>query len=143
MVDTAFWVPPEKLSRLVDSPADVPIRPDRDVTKPTTMFSGGGGLVSTAADYLRFAQMLLNGGDLDGVRILSPATVRRMTTNSLPPGIRIANSVGYVGPQGGATWGLGFAIRADAARSKVPDRSAALPGTGSGALYFWVTRQRT
>ena len=55
------------------------------------MFSGGGGLVSTAADYLRFGQMLLNGGELDGVRILSPATVRRMTTNSLPSGIRIAN----------------------------------------------------
>ena len=97
MVDTAFWVPPEKLSRLVDPPADVPIRPDRDVTKPTTMFSGGGGLVSTAADYLRFCQMLLNGGELDGVRILSPATVRRMTTNSLPPGIRIANGSGMWG----------------------------------------------
>ena len=46
MVDTAFWVPPEKLTRLIDPPADVPIHPDRDVTKPTTMFSGGGGLVA-------------------------------------------------------------------------------------------------
>jgi len=53
MVDTAFWVPPEKLARLIDPPAGVPIRPDRDVTKPTTMFSASGGLVSTAGDYLR------------------------------------------------------------------------------------------
>jgi CubicO group peptidase (beta-lactamase class C family) len=138
MVDTAFWVPPEKLSRLVDPPADVPIRPDRDVTKPTTMFSGGGGLVSTAADYLRFCQMLLNGGELDGVRVLSPATVRRMTTNSLPPGIRIANGGGYVEPQGGATWGLGFAIRNDAAWSKVPGSLGSFTWNGLWGSYFWV-----
>ena len=138
MVDTAFWVPPEKLSRLVDPPADVPIRPDRDVTKPTTMFSGGGGLVSTAADYLRFCQMLLNGGELDGVRILSPATVRRMTTNSLPPGIRIANGGGFVGPGGGASWGLGFAIRADAARSKVPGSIGSFTWNGLWGSNFWV-----
>jgi CubicO group peptidase (beta-lactamase class C family) len=138
MVDTAFWVPPEKLTRLVDPPANVPILPDRDVTKPTTMFSGGGGLVSTAADYLRFCQMLLNAGELDGVRILSPATVRRMTTNSLPPGIRIANSGGYVGPQGGSSWGLGFAIRADAARSKVPGSVGSFTWNGLWGSYFWV-----
>jgi CubicO group peptidase (beta-lactamase class C family) len=138
MVDTAFWVPPEKLSRLVDSPADVTVRPDRDVTKPTTMFSGGGGLVSTAADYLRFCQMLLNGGELDGVRVLSPATVRRMTTNSLPPEIRIAHGGGYVGPQGGSTWGLGFAIRNDAAWSKVPGSLGSFTWNGLWGCYFWV-----
>jgi CubicO group peptidase (beta-lactamase class C family) len=138
MVDTAFWVPLEKLSRLVDSPAGESIYPDRDVTKPTTMFSGGGGLVSTAADYLRFCQMLLNGGELDGVRILALATVRRMTTNSLPPGIRIANSGGYVGRQGGATWGLGFAIRTDAASSKVPGSVGSFTWNGLWGSYFWV-----
>ena len=138
MVDTAFWVPAEKLTRLVDPPADAPIYPDRDVTKPTTMFSGGGGLVSTAADYLRFCQMLLNGGELDGVRVLSPATVRRMTTNSLPPETRIANSSGYVGPQAGSTWGLGFAIRADAARSKVPGSVGSFTWSGLWGSNFWV-----
>ena len=138
MVDTAFWVPPEKQTRLVDPPADVAIYPDRDVTKPTTMFSGGGGLVSSAGDYLRFGQMLLNGGELDGVRILSQATVRRMTTDSLPPGIRIANSGGYVGPQGGASWGLGFAIRSDAARSKVPGSVGSFTWNGLWGCYFWV-----
>jgi CubicO group peptidase (beta-lactamase class C family) len=78
MVDTGFYVPEAKLSRLIDPPAGGR-PPVWDVTKPTTLFSGGGGLVSTAPDYLRFCQMLLNGGELDGVRILSPATVRRMT----------------------------------------------------------------
>jgi CubicO group peptidase (beta-lactamase class C family) len=61
MVDTGFWVPPEKVARLIDPPVGAEILPDRDVTKPTTLFSGGGGLVSTASDYLRFCQMLLNG----------------------------------------------------------------------------------
>jgi CubicO group peptidase (beta-lactamase class C family) len=138
MVDTAFWVPPEKQARLVERPGDVPIHPDRDVTKPTTLFSGGGGLVSTAVDYLRFCQMLLNGGELDGVRVLSPATVRRMTTNSLPPEIRIANGGGHVGPQGGATWGLGFAIRTDAAWSKVPGSVGSFTWNGLWGCYFWV-----
>jgi CubicO group peptidase (beta-lactamase class C family) len=121
MVDTGFWVPPEKLARLIDPPIGAPIRPDRDVTKPTTLFSGGGGLVSTAADYLRFCQMLLNGGELDGVRVLTPATVRRMTTNALPPEIHFAN---------GSTFGLGFGIRSDAAWS--------FTWSGVWGTYFWV-----
>src|SRR5262245_25183811 len=65
MADTAFWVPPEKLARLVEAPVGAEILADRDVTRLTTLFSGGGGLVSTATDYLRFCQMLLNGGELD------------------------------------------------------------------------------
>ena len=83
MVDTGFYVPKEKLDRLVDSP--MPERPRIwDVTKPAKLFSGGGGLVSTAPDYLRFCQMLLNGGELDGVRVLSEQAVKQMTTNALP-----------------------------------------------------------
>lgn len=137
MVDTGFWVPPEKVSRLIDRPAG-PGRIVWDVTKPTTLFRGGGGLMSTAADYLRFCQMLLNGGELDGVRILKATTVRRMTTNALPPGIRFAED-SLVGPQAGSTWGLGFAVRND------PDQSLVVPGSvgsfsWSGILgtHFWV-----
>ena len=105
MVDTGFYVPEAKLSRLVDPPAGGRGGPPdsvlADVTKPTKLFSGGGGLVSTAADYLRFCQMLLNRGELDGVRILSPATVQRMTTNALPSDIRFAGYIsGIVGPTG-------------------------------------------
>jgi CubicO group peptidase (beta-lactamase class C family) len=136
MVDTGFWLPPEKLARLVAPPVGAEILPDRDVTKPTTLFSGGGGLVSTAADYLRFCQMLLNGGELDGVRVLSPATVRRMTTGSLPPGIRFAS--GHVGPLVGSTFGLGFGIRSDAARSSVPGSVGSFTWGGAWGTYFWV-----
>jgi CubicO group peptidase (beta-lactamase class C family) len=134
MVDTGFWVPPEKLGRLVDPPvgdARNPL-PDRDVTKPTTLFSGGGGLVSTAADYLRFCQMLLNGGELDGARILSPATIRRMTTNSLPADVRSA------GLPFGSTFGLGFAIRNDVARSWVPGSVGSFGWSGVWGTYFSV-----
>jgi CubicO group peptidase (beta-lactamase class C family) len=129
MVDTGFWVPPEKRARLVEPPANSAIRPDRDVTKPTTLFSGGGGLVSTAADYLRFCQMLLNGGELDGVRVLSAATVRRMTTNALPPEIRFAN---------GSTFGLGFGIRSDDAWSTVPGSVGSFYWGGVWGTYFWI-----
>ena len=129
MVDTGFWVPPEKRARLIDPPTGARVLPDRDVTKPTTLFSGGGGLVSTAADYLRFCQMVLNGGELDGVRVLSPATVRRMTTNALPSNIRFAN---------GSTFGLGFGIRSDAAWSTVPGSVGSFFWSGIWGTYFWV-----
>jgi len=139
MVDTGFWVPPEKLTRLVDPPVGAEILPDRDVTKPTTLFSGGGGLVSTAADYLRFCQMLLNGGELDGVRILKAATVQKMTTDSLPPNIRFAEVEGVsLGPQTGATWGLGFALRSDAARSQVPGSVGSFTWGGIWGTIFWI-----
>jgi CubicO group peptidase (beta-lactamase class C family) len=139
MVDTGFWVPPDKLARLIDPPVDAGIFPDRDVTKPTTLFSGGGGLVSTAADYLRFCQMLLNGGELDGVRILSAATVRRMTTNSMPSDVRFAgNNSSSVGPRGGSAWGLGFAIRSDPAWSAIPGSVGSFTWSGLWGTYFWV-----
>jgi CubicO group peptidase (beta-lactamase class C family) len=141
MVDTGFYVPEAKLSRLVDPPAisGPPDSVTADVTRPTRLFSGGGGLVSTASDYLRFCQMLLNGGELDGVRILSPATVRRMTTNSLPSDIRFAGSnSGMVGPRGGSTWGLGFAIRSNAAWSWVPGSVGSFTWLGAGGTYFWI-----
>ena len=135
MVDTGFWVPPEKLARLVDPPLGAKMQPDRDVTKPTTMFAGAG-LVSTATDYLRFCQMLLNGGELDGARVLSPATVHRMTTNSLPSGIHFAN--GNMGPLGGTTFGLGFGIRSDAASSWVPGSVGSFSWSGLWGTFFWV-----
>ncbi len=134
MVDTGFWVPPEKLHRLIDPPAvdSKYMFPDRDVTKPTTMFSGGGGLVSTASDYLRFCQMLLNGGELDGARILSPATVKLMTTNALPDGVPSA-AVAL-----GSTFGLGFAVRDKAASSWVPGSVGSFSWSGVWSTYFWV-----
>jgi CubicO group peptidase (beta-lactamase class C family) len=138
MVDTGFWVPPEKLSRLIDRPAG-PGWIVWDVTKPTTLFRGGGGLMSTAADYLRFCQMLLNGGELDGVRILKAATVRLMTTNALPPEIRFAGDLSTrMGSQAGSTSGLGFAIRNDADQSLVPGSVGSFNWDGILGTYFWV-----
>jgi CubicO group peptidase (beta-lactamase class C family) len=141
MVDTGFYVPEAKLSRLVDPPASGRGGPPdsvlADVTKPTKLFAGGGGLVSTAADYVRFCQMLLKRGELDGVRILSPATVQRMTTNALPPDIRFAGYVsGIVGPQAGSTWGLGFSVRSDAAWSVVPGSVGSFNWMGASGAYF-------
>jgi CubicO group peptidase (beta-lactamase class C family) len=135
-----FWVPPEKLARLIDPPVGFRGRPRMwDVTQPTTLFSGGGGLVSTAADYLRFCQMLLNGGELDGVRIVKAATVRQMTTDALPPEIRFAEVDGVaMGPQTGATWGLGFALRNSAAGSQVPGSLGSFTRSGIWGTYFWV-----
>jgi CubicO group peptidase (beta-lactamase class C family) len=135
MVDTSFVVPEAKLARLVDPPLGG--RPSVwDVTKPTKLFSGGGGLASTAADYLRFCQMLLNGGELDGVRILAPETVQRMTTNSLPPDIRFVNN--DIGPAAGATWGLGFAIRSDRAYSQLPGSVGSYMWGGVWGTRFWI-----
>jgi CubicO group peptidase (beta-lactamase class C family) len=136
MVDTGFHVAEEKLDRLVDAP--MPERPRIwDVTKPAKLFSGGGGLVSTAPDYLRFCQMLLNGGELDGVRVLSPQAVKQMTTNALPPGVRIFGG-DEVGARAGADFGLGFAIRADPVHSWVPGAVGSFSWAGYWGTFFWI-----
>jgi CubicO group peptidase (beta-lactamase class C family) len=135
MVDTGFYVPEEKLGRLVDPPGDKR-EPLWDVTVKPKLFSGGGGLVSTASDYLRFSQMLLNGGQVDGARILKPQTIELMTTNSLPSDIRFG--LDFVGPSRGSTWGLGFAIRTDPNNSAVPGSVGSYTWSGAGGTVFWV-----
>ena len=94
MPDTAFWVPPEKVDRFaaIYGPAEggglKVVEPfGGDITQPTRSPFGGGGLVSTAGDYFRFGQMLLNGGELDGVRLLGRKTVEWMLQNHLPDGV--------------------------------------------------------
>jgi CubicO group peptidase (beta-lactamase class C family) len=136
MVDTGFYVPEEKLDRLVDSP--MPERPPIwDVTKPAKLFSGGGGLVSTAPDYLRFCQMLLNGGELDGVRVLTAQAVKAMTTNALPPDVRIFGG-DEVGGRAGTTFGLGFGIRTSPVSSWIPGAIGSFSWAGYWGTYFWV-----
>ena len=135
MVDTGFYVPEAKLGRLVDSPMrERP--PIWDVTKPAKLFSGGGGLVSTAPDYLRFCQMLLNGGELDGVRVLSPKAVKQMTTDALSPDIRIYGN--EIGPHTGRSFGLGFAIRTDPVQSWTPGAVGSFSWAGLWGTYFWI-----
>jgi CubicO group peptidase (beta-lactamase class C family) len=136
MVDTGFYVPEEKLDRLADSP--MPERPPIwDVTKPTKLFSGDAGLVSTAPDYLRFCQMLLNGGELDGIRVLTAQAVKQMTTNALPPHTRIYGGE-EVGGRAGATFGLGFAIRTDPVQSWIPGAVGSFAWGGHWGTYFWI-----
>ncbi len=138
MVDSGFSVPQAKLARLVAVPGPQPQPPfaNSDVGKPQTFFSGGGGIVSTVPDFLRFCQMLLNGGELDGVRILKPETVRLMTTNSLQPEMHIAGH--EVGPAFGTGWGLGFAVRTGPDFSLIPGAVGSFNWQGSWGTFFSV-----
>jgi CubicO group peptidase (beta-lactamase class C family) len=130
-VDTGFWTPPEKQQRLAEPlAADIPLLPMPllDPRKPPPMDGGGSGLMSTAMDYARFLQCLLNGGELDGVRILGPNTVRYMTADHLGSiGVHRAGRSGELLPPGHG-FGLGFAVRLE-------DGVGATPGTKG--LYFW------
>ena len=110
MTDTAFWVPPAKADRLALMYAGrdtLSPRPNGEYLTEPAFSSGGGGLVGTTMDYLRFAQMLANGGELDGVRILKPESIEFMRTNHLPDSI--PNIHPMVGNPGN-TFGIDFAL---------------------------------
>jgi CubicO group peptidase (beta-lactamase class C family) len=143
MVDTAFSVPADKMIRVaqplaVDLASGQPIKVI-DVAAVPKNDSGGAGAVSTAADYLRFAQMLLNGGELDGVRVLSRTTVELMTADHLgsriaaptTPGELLLGTPGY-------TFGLGFAVRQGAGVAGVPGSAGEFMWAGYAGTYFWV-----
>jgi CubicO group peptidase (beta-lactamase class C family) len=143
MRDTAFWVPAGKISRLaqplaVDQASGQQVKVI-DVSKEPKNDSGGAGAVSTAADYLRFSQMLLNGGQLDGTRILSRTTVALMTSDHL--GTRIATPFGpgelLLGTPG-YTFGLGFAVRPGGGIAGVPGSAGEFMWAGYAGTYFWV-----
>jgi len=146
MKDTGFSVPADKLNRVAQP---FKLDPDSkqavtliDVTKPPVFESGGGGMVSTAADYLRFARMVLNGGELDGVRILSPKTVESMTSDHLGPDVIRASRVpgvntGYL-PGPGFGFGLGFAVRLAPGESANPGSVGEANWGGLGGTYFWI-----
>ena len=138
MKDTAFYVPKEKLGRLARIHTDgkdgqlAPPGDDAiDVTIPPAGPSGGGGLFSTADDYLRFAQMLLNGGEFGGKRYLSPRIVQMMRTNHLQ-----AEPLETVRP--GTGWGLGFRTVIDAAVTGEPVADGTFDWYGIGGTWFWI-----
>jgi CubicO group peptidase (beta-lactamase class C family) len=108
-----------------------------DVRKPMTLFSGGSGLSSTAGDYSRFCQMLLNGGELDGVRILSPTTVRYMSSNHLNGNISKGELYPYI-PGPGYGFGLGFGTRLENGQSVWPGTKGEYFWAGYGGTYFWI-----
>jgi CubicO group peptidase (beta-lactamase class C family) len=114
--------------------------------RPPTLFSGGGGLVSTAADYHRFTQLLLPradspAGELDGVRLLSPRTVRYMSMNHLPGGQDLESfgrPLYAESPFRGVGFGLGFAVVLDPVAGKVPASAGELSWGGAASTAFWI-----
>jgi CubicO group peptidase (beta-lactamase class C family) len=149
MTDTGFHVPPEKASRLaacyVATPDGRMQLQDDPLTsrylKAPSFVSGGGGLVSTTADYLRFCRMLLDGGVLEDARLLSPKTVELMTANHLPGGkelpemsVSLFSETGY----SGVGFGLGFAVTTNPARSLLPGSVGDFSWGGMASTCFWI-----
>jgi CubicO group peptidase (beta-lactamase class C family) len=149
MVDTGFTVPAEKVERFA---ANYERRPDKTVvleddpadsryTRPRSFLSGGGGLVSTAADYQRFCQMLLNGGELDGRRILGRKTIELMTMNHLPEGKDLGElSLGRLSETNmeGVGFGLGFSVCLDPAKAQMIDSAGEYAWGGAASTGFWI-----
>ncbi|WP_269713530.1 serine hydrolase domain-containing protein [Caulobacter sp. NIBR2454] len=142
MVDTGFWVPAEKQSRLASlyliNPKDKAVVPAQgfmvlDVSKPPAVESGGGGLVSTTADYARFSQMLLNGGELDGKRLLKPETVALMRANHLSEASLAKKPLGP-----GVGFGLDFATVMDPAAAGTPMGKGTYSWGGAAGTWFWI-----
>jgi len=145
MTDTGFWLPAEEMNRLASlylwSPKEQKLVPASgfmvlDITKPPTMASGGGGLVSTNADYARFAQMLLNGGTLDGARILKSETVELMRTNALSDAI-MNSDVPPFNTAKGRGFGLDFAVVLDGAKAG-PQGEGTFSWGGAAGTWFWI-----
>ncbi len=146
MTDTAFWVPDEKRDRFAElyyrnpGTGHAAKMPSPKLAEKPEMLSGGGGLCGTAADYLRFAQMLMNRGELDGVRILGSRTVDYMTTNHLPGNADLEE---YGRPLfaettfDGVGFGLGFSVVLDSAANKVPWSVGSYSWGGAASTTFW------
>jgi CubicO group peptidase (beta-lactamase class C family) len=149
MRETGFFVPEDKLERFAanyDRDANKRLRLLDDPQKssflrPPEFLSGGAGLVSTTADYLRFCRMLLGGGELEGTRILGRKTLELMTRNHLPGGKDLTQaSVGLFseGPMAGRGFGLGFSVQLDPVDSGVVGSPGEYAWGGAASTYFWI-----
>ncbi|HRO60866.1 MAG TPA: serine hydrolase domain-containing protein [Burkholderiaceae bacterium] len=141
MTDTAFWVPPAKTSRLAealdsDGQKAAMLKSYRILENPVgkSYLKGGAGLVGTAADYLRFAQMMLNGGELDGKRYLSKKSVEFMLSqHTVGMGGTTASTTGP-----GYGFGLGFGVRLDEGMGWVPGSTGDAMWAGAWGTSFWI-----
>jgi CubicO group peptidase (beta-lactamase class C family) len=151
MTDTAFFVNREKAARLaavyagnaktgkIEEVKDLFGTPMPTYLEPPSMESGGGGLVGTIGDYARFAQMIANKGELDGARLLSPASVEMMGTNMIPksvlsagsglPGLRFTEAVGF---------GLDFMVVNDPRAAGTLEGKGSMSWGGAAGTWFWV-----
>lgn len=140
MPDTGFHVPAAEAARVarIHTYRDGRIvagPPQAIPVAPPVFLSGGGGLFSTAPDYFRFAQALLDGGALDGARILKPETVRLMRRSVLAPGVK----VDLYGPsQDGVGFGLDFAVIQDPAAARTPQGKDTFYWGGAFGTWFWI-----
>ncbi len=153
MRDTGFHIPASAAERVAEALIDPATgnRPAmaRDLTIKPNFLSGGGGMVSTAPDYLRFTQMLAagvkpGGKPADGTRLLARKTIALMSANHLPPGVAYAPATpaqfeeSAPMPQYGQGFGLGFCVRTEAGRNPVPGSPGEFYWSGVHGTYFWV-----
>ena len=148
MNETGYWVDPARQGRIAE-PQVLPATGKRPafpvVTQKPRWTPGGHGLVSTAADYARFCQMLLNGGTLEGARIASRESIEAMRADHLPPGSVVlspeaASGWGIMAPSGenGQGFGLGFLVRTSEGVNKIPGSVGDYSWGGAQGTYFWV-----
>ena len=144
MVDTGFQLPAENIDRfaanynsdgegkltVIDEPSK-----SRYLERPK-MFSGGGGLVSTTGDYMRFLQMIANGGEVGGKRLLKAETVNLMTTNQLPDG---AMPIAIGEPRPGVGFGLGFSVRVEDSEWDAGGRLGEYGWGGAASTHYWIS----
>jgi CubicO group peptidase (beta-lactamase class C family) len=151
MSDTAFHVPEDKIDRFTScyqpelKGKGLKLQDDgreSPYATPPSLESGGGGLVSTAHDYLRFCRMMLNGGTLDGVQILSPKTVALFSLNYLPEGREVADMAlpGMFSESGyaGVGFSLGCGVNVDVAKTRLPGSLGEYFWGGAAATAFWI-----
>jgi CubicO group peptidase (beta-lactamase class C family) len=148
MAETGFYAREDQVDRLAalylpdatSGRATASERMGQLATKAPRMLGGGGGLVSTIGDYHRFTQMLLNGGELDGVRLLGPRTLDYMTRNHLPGDHDVAYFGHPIGGEAeeGVGFGLGFSVVVNAAAMKVPASEGEFAWGGAASTAFWV-----
>ncbi len=150
MTDTAFWCPPEKIDRFAScympgESGELRLQDDAGKStyaEPPRLESGGGGLVSTAHDYMRFCRMMLNAGTLDGVQILSPKTVALFSVNFLPGDKELAqlappgmfSEAGYAG----VGFSIGCGVTIDLARTRLPGTPGEYFWGGAASTAFWI-----
>ena len=149
MNDTGFFVPSGKAHRLAacysaDGKGGMTLQDDPTTSSflsPPSLISGGGGLCSTAADYLTFCRALLNGGELDGVRLIGPKTLALMTSNHLPGGrdlTEMSKSLFSEATNAGIGFGLGFSVTINPALTLIPGSAGEYAWGGAASTAFWI-----
>jgi len=146
MADTGFYVPAAKMDRFAtlksyDAKTNSLVAPSGvlvfDYTKPPGAASGGAGLVSTTMDFARFAEMLVNGGALEGARVLSPAAVRLLASNHMAEEIRAHDEEPF-SARSGVGFGVDASVVLDAAKAGTTQGEGTIAWGGAAGSWFWI-----